>query len=656
MKNKKILSASLSLGLSLALLLGNVSGNMNKVKAKEQGEKKQIYMIQASSERVLEKTLEKYGEVKTVAEVSKDELGHEGVATVSLSKREAEELEESNHIVTIEKDKKVTGSKVKKINRKKIDLEWNKKLIKSENDKNVDSKEKVKIAVIDSGVDWGNDIDLEETITLVPGEEELSPLFMDGSGHGNSVAGLIAAKDNDEGITGINPNAAIYSIRVLDDNNEAPLSRVIDGIYYAISKKVDIINMSFGLDSYSESLKKAVDAAEDAGILVIAAAGNTGDNVQYPAAYDNVLSVGSVDSDAELAKSSARGDKIDVVAPGELVCTTGQFGDLLVESGTSLAAPQVAGVASKIMEANPNASYKDVKKAIVNGANYNKCGYGLLDEEYTVDNYNKLVMSVKKNNSMTNKTKVETVEDTGCVKGSWSIGVHESFIGSDHSNVKKGARFADTQDRFATITSNPWWHGSYNVNYIAAYIYASRMAEKLGNAKSASDASKPGALSNDSANNMLGDVNGINWNSVGMTTKGKKRAFVWGLAIHTVADMFAHSAFVYSGGKWNHLAHGGTHNGKKINNYADNTGKYDGRFYSAENVVKTIVKKYDAGSGAGSYKDYCYINASKKDYRLRDLTKNIKEVTSDSIGKPYSDFNLSNTAANKGIIEYYWGG
>lgn len=153
MKNKKILSTSLSLGLSLALLIGNVSGNMNNVKAKEQGEKKQIYMIQASSERVLEKTLEKYGEVKTVAEVSKDELGHEGVATVSLSKREAEELEESNHIVTIEKDKKVMGSKVKKINRKKIDLEWNKKLIKSENDKNVDSKEKVKIAVIDSGVD-----------------------------------------------------------------------------------------------------------------------------------------------------------------------------------------------------------------------------------------------------------------------------------------------------------------------------------------------------------------------------------------------------------------------------------------------------------------------------------------------------------------------
>ena len=94
MKNKKVLSTSLSLGLSLALLIGNVSGNMNNVKAKEQGEKKQIYMIQASSEEKLEETLGKYGEVKTVSEEFQNELGHGDIATVSLSKRKAEELEE----------------------------------------------------------------------------------------------------------------------------------------------------------------------------------------------------------------------------------------------------------------------------------------------------------------------------------------------------------------------------------------------------------------------------------------------------------------------------------------------------------------------------------------------------------------------------------
>ena len=513
-------------------------------------------------------------------------------------------------------------------------------------------------AAIDSGVDWGNDIDLEETVTLVPGEEEMNPLFMDGTGHGNSVAGLIAAKDNNEGITGINPNAAIYSIRVLDDNNESPLSRVIDGIYYAISKKVDIINMSFGLDSYSEALKKAIDAAENAGILVVAAAGNTSANVQYPAAYDSVLAVGSVDSDADLADSSARGEKIDVVAPGELVCSTGQFGDLIIGPGTSLAASQVAAVASKIMEENPSATNTAIKNAIIYGANYNIEGeYGLLDEKYVLENYDEL--SEYDNNHIVienNDTEIDVLGDTGCVKGSWRQSIHEAFIGSDHSNVKKGARFPDSKQRFETITDNPWWHGSYHVNYIAAYIYASRMAEKLGNTKSPSDASKPSALSNDEANNMLDDVNSIDWNSVGMTTKGQKRAFAWGLAMHTAADIFAHSAFVYSGGKWNHLAHGGEHNGKKINDYADNTDKFDGRFFSAENVVKTILRKYDAGSGAGSYKDFCYIDASKQDYRLRDLTKNIKEVTSDNIGKPYSDFNLSNTIANKGIIEYFWEG
>ena len=113
-------------------------------------------------------------------------------------------------------------------------------------------KKKIKVAVLDSGVDDGNDLDLAYSATLVPGEEEMSPLFMDGSGHGNGVAGLIAAKDNKEGITGVNPNAEIYSIRVLDDDNRAPLSRIIEGIYMAIDQKVNIINMSFGVSQYSK--------------------------------------------------------------------------------------------------------------------------------------------------------------------------------------------------------------------------------------------------------------------------------------------------------------------------------------------------------------------------------------------------------------------
>ncbi|RAZ41108.1 hypothetical protein DK853_48055, partial [Klebsiella oxytoca] len=68
----------------------------------------------------------------------------------------------------------------------------------------------------------------------------------------------------------------IYSYRVLDDDNCAPVSRVVEAIYMAIDRKVDIINMSFGVDTYSQALAQAVQDAEKSGILVIAAAGNTG--------------------------------------------------------------------------------------------------------------------------------------------------------------------------------------------------------------------------------------------------------------------------------------------------------------------------------------------------------------------------------------------
>ena len=659
MKLKKILALTLVLGM----MAGSLSTNVNaKVEKKSGEEEKANYIVQMNSGKVLKSTLEKYDEAETVSSFVQNELEEENIASLSLTENEAEQLKKNDNIVTIENDKKVKASKanrVKKINYKDIDLEWNKKLIKSDFYKRKKTKRKVKIAVIDSGVDWGNDIDLEETITLVPGEEEMNPLFMDGTGHGNSVAGLIAAKDNDQGITGINPNAKIYSIRVLDDNNEAPLSRVIDGIYYAISKKVDIINMSFGLDSYSEALKKAVDDAEKAGILVIAAAGNTGDNVQYPAAYENVVSVGSVDSEAELADTSARGEKIDIVAPGELVCSTGEFGDLLIESGTSLAAPQVAAVASKIMEENPKASSEEVKNAIVNGANYNSDEYGILDEQYALDNYDDLKRLDKENTLKNNDSSIEMIEDTGCVKGSWSVSIHEALVGSGHSNVKKGARYPDTSTNMKGLGDNPWWHGGYKTNYIAAYIFATRVAEKLGKGSAASSASVVSGLSASDKSSMLSDIGKISWSSVGMDTEGKKRAFMWGIAIHTVADVFAHSAFVYSksAGKWCHLAHGEKNEKTGVipNNYADNTGKYDGRFYSAEAVVGKIVAKYDSANGAGTYKQFSGISSGKKEYRLGDLLENIKSTTSDSVSSPYDDYSISRTSS-RGILEYWWEG
>ncbi len=511
---------------------------------------------------------------------------------------------------------------------------------------------RVKIAIIDSGIDWGNGIELTESISFVPGEEGMNPFFMDGSGHGNSVAGLIAAEDDERGIKGINPNAIIYSVRVLDDDNTAPVSRVIQGIYYSIEKGVDIINMSFGMSGYSEALEQAIDDAEKAGILVVAAAGNTGGKVEYPAALSNVISVGSVDSNAELAETSARGKKVDIVAPGELVCSTGEFGDIVISSGTSLAAPQVTAAASLILEKYPDATNEMIKLALIESANYNNEGnYGILDAECALKSYESIQMQYKagKRIEVENESEVRTYEETGCLTGSWTPGSHAYLVGSGHSNVKKGARYPDEASRFATITSNPGWHGSYHVNYVAAYIYATKMAEQLGKGNSASNAATVSGLSSSEKANMLGDVNSLNWNSLDLTavTKGTKRAFVWGMAMHTAADVFAHSAFVFSGGAWCHLAHGN----EDDNDYADNTGKYPQRFQAAENVISKMVARYDAKTGAGTYAQFTAMSSVAKTFRLKELCPYIKQVNSSANTSSLEDFTISNVEYN-----YHWAG
>lgn len=306
-------------------------------------------------------------------------------------------------------------------------MDWNKRVINTSMGNIKKPKKKIKIAILDSGVDWGNDIELKETVSLVPGEENMNPLFMDGTGHGNSVAGLIAAEDNKEGITGINPEAEIYSIRVLDDNNQAPVSRVIKGIYYAIDKKVNIINMSFGMKNESLALKQAIQDASKAGILIVAAAGNTGNEVEYPAAYEDVISVGSVDAGARISQSSAKGKHVDIVAPGEKVCSTGEFGDILISSGTSLSSPQVAAAVSIIWQKDISMPKEFVRDLIIESGNHSVSkDYGVLDINYALEHYDEVKRNYKINSSieLVNKEEIKKANNSGCVKGSWSVDSH----------------------------------------------------------------------------------------------------------------------------------------------------------------------------------------------------------------------------------------
>lgn len=537
------------------------------------------------------------------------------------------------------------------------------------------NKKKVKIAVLDSGVDYGNDIDLQETTTLVPGEEGINPLFMDGTGHGNSVAGLIAASENGEGITGINPNAEIYSIRVLDDNNQAPISRVIEGIYMAIHAKVNIINMSFGVNTYSEALHQAIKDANNAGILLIAAAGNTGSQgVQYPAAFDEVMAVGSVDKRGDIAKSSAVGKEIEIMAPGELVRSTGMFGDQLVSSGTSLAAPQVAAAASLIWQKDLSMPPEFVRYIINSSANLygdrEKYGNGLLDVDYALNNYKKMKKNFMEKEYKgteifrpimeSNSAEVCSFEDTGCVEGSWTIKQHGDCIPSDSKHMKAGAKFNDDKDEFYKqngklvfkgMEAHPWWHGYYKLkstgakcNYISTYIYETKWANyQLGGIPKPSLVK---GLSNNQAAEIEKSINKINWNKELGTIKDRnalkraKRAFLWGMAIHNLTDAFSHSTYVKIDGKYKYVAHGGS-TGASAPPHNTNSKKWAGseRLKAAEKAAKMSHDIYLKTSiSAGTFSEFAAARTAKE-YKMANIYKYMREVAGDLIAGTYKNCN-----------------
>ncbi|MCH5272551.1 MAG: S8 family serine peptidase [Lachnospiraceae bacterium] len=142
------------------------------------------------------------------------------------------------------KEKKQKEVKVKVNQDNKNGKAWNHQMIQA----NVtgESAEKIKVAIIDSGINFSTDLPVAVRKNFIP-EDERSVLYEDPSGHGTAVAGIIAALDNDEGITGINPDVELYSARVLDAKLEAPVERIVETIDWAIEQDVDIINMSFGI-------------------------------------------------------------------------------------------------------------------------------------------------------------------------------------------------------------------------------------------------------------------------------------------------------------------------------------------------------------------------------------------------------------------------
>ena len=267
--------------------------------------------------------------------------------------------------------------------------EWNLQAIRAENlDVSKDANGKIKVAVLDSGIDYVTGIDIAGSVNFVEEDEDILPIFQDMTGHGTGIASIIAANGEND-IKGINPDVEVYSVKILDKENSATLSRVIRGIYWCIENNINIINMSFGTNVYSAALEQAVKDAYNAGILMIGAAGNEGESVEYPAAFEEVMAVVATDEEANISDFSNRGDELEIAAPGEKVKVSGFFDGTSVTHGTSIAVPHVVGVASLVWEKDLNKSSEFVRQLIEQSAkqidNINECG--LLDAENTLKNY-----------------------------------------------------------------------------------------------------------------------------------------------------------------------------------------------------------------------------------------------------------------------------
>ncbi|MGN7468735.1 S8 family peptidase [Brevibacillus sp. SAFN-007a] len=198
--------------------------------------------------------------------------------------------------------------------------------------------EGVKVAVIDTGISRDH-FDLKGRIKggvhFVRGKQ---------NGHGTHVAGIIVAEMNQRGIVGVSPEAHLYDVRAFDHEGKASLSTILQALQWSIANQMDIINMSFGMPQYSEALARAVEKAHEHGIVMVASAGNSGGEAEYPARYKGVMGVSAIDQSGRLASFSARGKGVNRKAPGVEILSTWPGNQFKKLNGTSMAAPHVTGL------------------------------------------------------------------------------------------------------------------------------------------------------------------------------------------------------------------------------------------------------------------------------------------------------------------------
>ncbi len=256
----------------------------------------------------------------------------------------------------------------------------------------------VTVAIIDSGTDLGHP-DLAPNFWTNPGEVGGNGVDDDGNGyvddvhgydfvdndgtpqdtngHGTHVAGIVGARGgNGIGVSGVAWQARLMTIRVLDGQARGTTAAVAAGLRYAVDNGARIVNLSLAGPTSTPDLEAAVHYARAHGVLIVVAVGNDGADLAasptYPAAYgdDNVLGIAATTRDGGLSSVSDYGAGADVAAPGEQILATALGGGYEWRTGTSMAAPEVAGALVLLAAVRPDLDGNGLRDALLAGVRH----------------------------------------------------------------------------------------------------------------------------------------------------------------------------------------------------------------------------------------------------------------------------------------------
>lgn len=252
----------------------------------------------------------------------------------------------------------------------------------------------MKVCIVDSGYDINHE-DLPGS-PFVTGKSFVRGSWdEDPNSHGTHVAGTIAAIDNGVGVKGVvrSGQMKLHIARVFSRFGFGSVSTIINGFKDCVNEGSNVINMSLGGGGFMQMFQDEINKATNQGVLVVAAAGNSGRNtIEYPASYENVLSVASVDINKQRSSFSTYNDMVDISAPGSDVQSTIPNNGYRAYSGTSMACPHAAGVAALVWSHAPQTPVSEFQQILKDTAEdlgtngYDSFyGYGLIDAKKAYD-------------------------------------------------------------------------------------------------------------------------------------------------------------------------------------------------------------------------------------------------------------------------------